>query len=434
MANDRKVKTNEERQADAELEDLFKDIDGTLIVKVDRLEPEYAEGYCGKFNVTAGKPLTLEMIKTRFGGRTFKVVARDSGGKYKQQKVISISGLPRDEGRVINRDGSLQPEGVSEQSGNSPTAAKTGFGNIDKLETIAGLSVSPKAKRMLLAEILGVSIDDKKNESQSQSVIDMMNIQAMMKFQQDMDESKQRQREADLRYERSFQEMRREEMAWRREIGEGQKPKDTFGGLQDMIKVFREMNGFKEELGAAGNEGIAQTLISSTIPMMENMMAEFMKLQQMKLQLSLQAPGQTPTNAGPPPELPARVSTPRANTSLRVVDDSVLDDDQELEQFARRFGTVFKKMDPEKRQRMMNAFLQGEQNIDRNPDNDTIETDDIDDIELLSDEDRELLDHDVEDQQDENDHVSDSKHARSTDDNDPDNSEGHQSGGAVSAN
>jgi ABC-type Zn2+ transport system substrate-binding protein/surface adhesin len=116
------------------------------------------------------------------------------------------------------------------------------------------------------------------------------------------------------------------------------------------------------------------------------------------------------------------------------VDDSILDDDQELEQFARRFGTMFKGMDPEKRQRMMNAFLQGEQNIDTNPDNDTIETDDVDDIELLSDEDRELLDHDVEDQQDENDHVSDSKHARSTDDNDPDNSEGHQSGGAVSAN
>lgn len=421
MSTDKKIRSKEEVAADEELEDLFSDIEGTVQVKLTRLEPEYAEGYCGKFNVTSGRPLTSHEIKNRFGGKVFQMTARDSGGKYLKRKIISISGLPKDEGRIINPDGSLQPIGDNEQQ----SAPKQSFGgNVEALALLANLPISSQAKQLLTQEVLGIQPTQEKS-GQSQSVIDMMNMQAMMRFEQEMKESKQREREAQLRYEKTMAEMRRDEEQWRRDMQQHEKPKDTLSGMNDLVKVFREMNGLKEEIGSSGAESIPVTLISNTMPIIETMMAEFMQLKKTQIQMEIARAGASSNVA--PPELPAR---PTATASpLRVVDDKPGGDPIDL---ARKMGALFSKLSPEVRQKAMEAFFQGDQNVESIPHNDTIDDDEDDSDMVIDDEDRAIMDA-SQNQQNENDYVQDGEHTRSTDDNDPNDSHGNQSGRVVSA-
>lgn len=423
MATDRKIKSKEEIAADSELEDLFKDIDGTLIVRVERLEPEYAEGYCGKFNVTAGKPLTLEQVKTRFGGRTFKLVARNSGGHYKQQKVISISGLPKDEGRVINLDGSLQPIGETDQNkGERKESSPQYHGNtngFESLDALANMPISPKAKQVIIKEMFGFGDEETKKD---QSTVDMMNMQNMMEFQQ-------RMRDADLQYKKTLREMEHNDAMWRRDMAQQEKPKDTLSGMNDLVKVFRDMNGLKEEIGSSGNESVANTLISNTMPMIETMLAEFMKLKQMQIQMEVGRNNTPQLGSTSPPELPTRQPQPAQASPLRVVSD---DDDPIA--MARKMGSIFQKMPDDQKQQIMDAFFQGDQNVEPISYDDTIEDDEQgDDQDMILDAaDREML-NGSQNQQDENGNVSDSEHARSTHDNDPTDRAGNQEGISIPA-
>jgi hypothetical protein len=421
MGTDKKIRSKEEVAADEELEDLFSDIEGTVQVKLTRLEPEYAEGYCGKFNVTSGRPLTSHEIKTRFGGKVFQMTARDSGGKYLKRKIISISGLPKDEGRIINPDGSLQPIGDNEQQ----SAPKQSYGgNVEALALLANLPISAQAKQLLTQEVLGIQPTQEKN-GQSQSVIDMMNMQAMMRFEQEMKESKQREREAQLRYEKTMAEMRRDEEQWRRDMQQHEKPKDTLSGMNDLVKVFREMNGLKEEIGSSGAESIPVTLISNTMPIIETMMAEFMQLKKTQIQMEIARAGASSNVA--PPELPARQTA--TASPLRVVDEEPEGDPIAM---ARKMGALFSQLSPDVRQKAMEAFFQGDQNVESNPYNDTIDDDEDDSDMMIDDEDRAIMDA-SQNQQNENGNVQNGEHTRSTDDNDPNDSHGNQSGRVVSA-
>jgi len=419
MGTDKKIRSKEEVAADEELEDLFSDIEGTVQVKLTRLEPEYAEGYCGKFNVTSGRPLTSHEIKTRFGGKVFQMTARDSGGKYLKRKIISISGLPKDEGRIINPDGSLQPIGDNEQQ----SAPKQSYGgNVEALALLANLPISSQTKQLLTQEVLGIQPTQEKN-GQSQSVVDMMNMQAMMRFEQEMKESKQREREAQLRYEKTMAEMRRDEEQWRRDMQQHEKPKDTLSGMNDLVKVFREMNGLKEEIGSSGAESIPVTLISNTMPIIETMMAEFMQLKKTQIQMEIARAGASSNVA--PPELPARQTA--TASPLRVVDEEPEGDPIAL---ARKMGALFSQLSPDVSQKAMEAFFQANQNVESNPYNDTIDDDEDDSDMMIDDEDREIMDA-VQKHYNENRDVQDSEHARSIDDSDPDDRHGNQSGIAV---
>lgn len=422
MADPRQPKTKEEKNADVELEDLFADFSGTLTVKLERLEPEYAEGYCGKFNITAGRPLTAHEIKNRFGGKVFKMTARDSGGKYVKKKMISISGLPKDEGRVINPDGTLQPLGDSGQH-NAGTQKKTG-GVMEQWEALLNLPLPPAAKKELVPHILGIGGSSEKNDS-SQSAVDMMNMQMMMKFQNDM-------RESQMRQDRMSMEMEKDMHEWRR--AQADKPKDTLGGMNDMVKVFREMNGLKEEFAGSGTESVANTIISNTMPMIETMMAEFMKMKQLQVQLQLSQAALTPASA--PPELPSRTPAAIGNSStpVRVLDEydesEETEDSEQPEEMAARMGQMFRHLSPERQQSVMNAFLNIDQNVESNLSDDTIENTDN---EYLDKEDRELLENATSNQQNEDYQLQNSEHTRSVDDDHPNNREGDQGGGTVPA-
>lgn len=401
-----KFKTKDELAAEAELEDFFKnDIgEGTITVKVHRIDPPY--GYSGEFYVTSGNPLTLRELKQRFGGRVLRLIGRSSNGQFSRQMTITIDDVPRRDGLEIYPDGTVERPNKNSHDDRDPWSA------------LMRCPLPPDVIKMIAPYMLGypAPADDKDNKTTQGTPMEMMAMQMMMDFQN-------KQSESQLRQQRMSMEMEKDMWRWRKEMGEGEKPRDTLSGVGEMVKVMQELNKMKDMMGGP-NEPLAKSVMDSVMPMAETMMGEYMQLKRMQLQMELS--NSRPGGPQPAPQLqerkPKSLSVPR--TQLRVVDETP--DDLQM---ARMFGRKYRSMNAEKQQKMMNAFLHPDQNIEPSANNDTMVAEGD---EYLDDEDREIMRH-AEDDENEDGHISDSEHAGPADDNDPDNRQGDTGGGDVSA-
>jgi hypothetical protein len=396
--------TRESREAEEELEDLFSDVSGTVTVKIERLEPEWCSGYCGIFHVTAGKPLRLEEVRQRFGGRVFQMTAKDSGGKYVKKKVLRIDDVPRRENVVINRDGTTDAQ----------TQKKEVETDLDPFIALLRSGLPPAVIRKMVPSLLGMDYEPKK-EAKETSQMEMLQTQMVM----DMMNSN---RTAQMEATRQAMEMQREMQRQRAEMNQNVKPADALGDVNHVVKLLRELNSMKSEFGGGGESATSEVL-QNTMPLLETLVSEFISLKKLQAQAEISKIGVFSSDR---PALPSR--TPKSvNSAPKVISDK-----KDPVQLAREMGAMFRGLDDDLRQRALNAFLgqEEEENMEENAVNDILD----DEEQFLTTEDQELLDREEPDNHsDETDHISDSGHARSAIENDPPDRSGNSPGFPVLA-
>jgi hypothetical protein len=371
----KKTDTQEDKEAKKELEELFEVFgDGTITVKVNRVDPPH--GYCGDFFVTKGNPLSLRELKRRFGGRVLQLVGRSADGSFRKQTTISICDVPRVEGMEVYADGTIEkPNKDGGQQQQQQRTEKSPF------ESIVDAPIPWDVKKKILPYMFGYAPEpDKKEDPRAQSQFEMMQQQMMFDMM-----NTARQNQMDMM--RQTMELQRDMSKQRREMDDAYKPKDALSEVDTVIKLMRELNGFKSEFGGDGKENWAATLMANGMPMIENVFAEFLSLKKLQLQGELNAAKKLP--GGPPPCLPPRETAAPVRGALRVVDAS----ENDPIEMARQAGALYRRYatDEEMQQQMIDAFLHGNQNIEPTSNNDTIETDDDD---FLDEEDQALLDAD----------------------------------------
>jgi hypothetical protein len=365
-------KKNDEEN-DAEL--IFKNIPHAYTVKVYRLEPEWCDGYAGQYNVGANRELSLEELKNRFGGSKFDLVVYNPGvGGILKRCQVHIDDFPRREGKILNRDGTTQdtPASTPIQSQANP------------IEKLMSLGLPPHLQKQATSFLLGTPEQVPEQIPQSNATADLM----MQKMIMDMMNQSSR---AQMEMMQQQMEMRQSMLRFQRDMEESAKPKNPLGDMDNMIKVIRELNGFKNELGGNENRPIAAQLIESVVPLVEGGFSEFLNYKKIQAQTDLARTMKTQNDR---PGLP-----PRQTTEPRL--SSAVPDPVEM---AQEMGRAYKSMPLEKQNELMQVFLtavesETDNNIEENnpkntsnqyvapnPESDTISLDDV-----LSDEDRAIL-------------------------------------------
>lgn len=389
---------DEERHLDM----LFSDIDQSFTVKVYRHDPEWCAGYLGCFHVGAGKGISIEEVKNRFGGRRIELITYDpTRGSIARKKTIMIDDVPRREGDILKRDGTTVESGEQQK--------QSGFSGGHPLEMLHKLNLPPHLARQAYAYYLGTP-EPQQETKKSDGTGEMFQQQMMMDM---MNQARQSQM---TMMQQQF-DMQKRMMEAMREMEDSKKPRDPMGEVNTTIKLMREINGIKSELGVGGNDSLASQVLETTVPLVETALTEYLGYKRMQAQAEVQKNMAVQDNK---PPLPPRVTS--APAMPQIPESSPVSPVQQAEQMA----AMYKNLPPQEQSAVMNAFigtLEGpntldyQEEIDQNQNIATqLEYDTIDNAqEILTDEDRELLNGDS--NHNEGGHISDRQHATPADNN-----------------
>lgn len=369
----RPKKDDRTEEENNDLDMLFSDINQSYTVKVYRHDPEWCAGYVGSFHMGAGKCVSIEEIKNRFGGRRLELVTYDpTRGSIARKKTILIDDMPKREGEILKRDGTTEQASVQ----NSSTEPHP-------LEVISRLNLPPHIARQAMAYHLGTPeqpTDTKKPDTGS----DMFQQQMMMDM---MSQARQSQM---TMMQQQF-EMQKTMMGAMREMEDSKKPRDALGEVNNTISLMREINGIKTELGVGGNTSLASQVLETTVPLVEHALTEYLGYKRIQAQAQAQKNTQVQDLK---PELPSRNATRQIPVGVEPTLSAV--------QQATEMAKMYKTLPPKEQTAVMNAFigsLEGpnnietplemgyNQNIATKLESDRIEDDD----DILTDEDRILL-------------------------------------------
>lgn len=357
-------------------ESMFRNIPHNYTVKVYRLEPEYCDGYVGQYNMGANRELSLEEIKNRFGGSKFELVVYNPGkGGILKRRQIQIDDFPKREGKVINRDGTTQDG----QGAGSPMSSHP-------MEKIMSLGLPPHLQRQVAAFYLGTPEQSPEMQPHNNATADLM----MQKMIMDMMNQSSR---AQMEMMQQQMEMRQSMLKFQRDMEESAKPKNPLGDMDNMIKVIRELNGFKNELGGSENQSLAAQLVESMVPLVEGGLSEFFSFKKIQAQAEMAKNSRIQSDR---PELPAR-QIRTAPPALAAATDPISQ--------AKHMGALYRNMSEQEQNAVMQAFLQsvednGEimENTQENDDLDqdrniemSLESDKMELESVLSDEDKAIL-------------------------------------------
>lgn len=285
---------NKEVEADRrDIEEILADLESNATVKVHRTDPEWASGYCGQFYIAQGRGLTTEEIKNRFGGRVLQITIHGPNGKYVKRQTIVIDDIPRREGQPIQRDGTV----IDLNNKAAAAAPKSGH----PLEHILSLGLPPHLTKQISNYYLGGDTygGDENRHQNNGGFQDMFGAVQMQKALMDM---MNQSNTAQMNMMQSQFEMQKSIMNARRDFEESAKPKDPLGDVNNIIRVVRELNGIKSELGGAP-ESMTGQILENTMPMVETLLTEYMAYMKMKAQAEFSRPVAV---APSPPALPQR--------------------------------------------------------------------------------------------------------------------------------
>jgi hypothetical protein len=369
---------NDETDNNDDAESMFRNIPHNYTVKVYRLEPEYCDGYVGQYNMGANRELSLEEIKNRFGGSKFELVVYNPGkGGILKRRQIQIDDFPKREGKIINRDGTTQDVNTA----GSPMSSHP-------MEKIMTLGLPPHLQRQVAAFYLGTPEQSPEMQPQSHN-----NATADLMMQKMIMEMMTQSSRAQMEMMQQQMEMRQSMLKFQRDMEESAKPKNPLGDMDNMIKVIRELNGFKNELGGNENQSVAAQLVESMVPLVEGGLTEFFSFKKIQAQADLARNSRIQSDR---PELPAR-QIRSATPSLPVVSDPIAQ--------AKQMGLLYRNMSEQEQNAIMQAFLQSVEdnggipvdttiNDDLEPDQNiemSLESDKMELESVLSDEDRAIL-------------------------------------------
>lgn len=322
-----KIQKNDEDDDRRDIEEILGEIEPNARVKVTRLEPEWASGYLGQFYISAGKRLSTEEIKNRFGGRVLQLTIHGPNGKYVKRQTVLIDDVPRREGKVALRDGTVI-DGSDAKSKEHP------------LETMMGWGLPPNLARQISNHYLGAG--DESQQHQSNSFTDMAGAMGLQKIMMDM---MAQSNQANMQMMQFQFEMQKNMMAARQDFEKNAKPTDPLGDVTSMIQVFRELNGMKSEFGGTANESMAGKILENTMPMVETLGTEYLAYLRMKAQADANKP-----QAAPPPALPSRQTEPPNHVFPTPATNPV--------NIAQKMATMYKNLSQDDKKVTLRAFMQ----------------------------------------------------------------------------
>ena len=363
-----------------DLESIFSDMEQTYTVKVYRTEPEWCAGYLGQFHIAVGRVLTPEEVRNRFGGRVFDLrVYSGSGPGIKKRHMLVIDDVPRRDGREILRDGSLAG------TASRPTESKDDIGIF---ESIKNLNLPPHLQRQALLYQLGM-LDEEPERNPNKGISQDLMLQQMM-----MDMMNQ-SRQAQMQMTQQQFDMHKNMMQARQDLENSAKPKDPMGDVNHVIKLVREINGIKSELGGAETDSLAGRVLENTMPLVESFLSEFMSFKKLQAQTELQRVKTTQQNK---PELPSRQRA--AAPELPAPNKANTQNDPKS--MALEMARMYAGLSPEEQSEVMQAFMGGLDDVEQSQQNIVQESSPviIDDVgdDFLSEDDRRILNGDDQDQ------------------------------------
>lgn len=343
----RKIQTASDHDEDKrDLEEILADLESNATVKVHRTDPEWASGYCGQFYIAQGRSLTTEEIKNRFGGRILQITIHGPNGKYVKRQTIVIDDVPRREGRPIQRDGT-----VIDASGKTADKSK------HPLESILALGLPPHLTKQISNYYLGGDAYPNGDNRQQTGFQDMFGAVQMQKALMDM---MNQSNTAQMQMMQSQFEMQKSIMHARRDFEESAKPKDPLGEVNNIIRVFRELNGIKSELGGPP-ESMTGQILENTMPMVETLLTEYLSYMKMKAQAEISRPIQA---QAAPPSLPIRQAIPSVMVATQPNDAAGM---------ARQMAKMYMGLNSEEKKEVNLIFLQAMNEMDNSSENEPIE-------------------------------------------------------------
>ena len=403
------VNFNQDFVEKQDIENIFATVPAGYAIQVHREEPEWCKGYLGKIFCSAEEPINLDMLKNKFGGSVLNLRFVNAQQKFKGSKRVIFPDPPKRDGRVI-REGDLM--GLERQE-SSPSP---GGGYIPP-------GLPPFLASQLAAFYAGYPIQPPQPPEQKQNPLEVMQATQIMNMMNAQMEAQQQLMKNNMDHMREMEKIRRDsedERERRRRQYDRDKP-EPMSELQGTIAIIRELNGIKSELG---DSNTTTEIISHSAPIIENTIAELLELQKMKVHAEMR---KNMSGGSHPPPLPPRQTV---NHTSQVGQDMSYPSKNgngktDPVALARQLRAAYDGLTIEEQQSVMSAFLDGREQYDEEeqvldqigtkPQN-IVENTNPSTRDLLSDEDREILADD--DEQDHSEEIPDGEYPCSTESDD----------------
>jgi hypothetical protein len=392
-----------------ELDTILGQLPSGYLILVHREEPQWCKGYLGKLYCD-NENLDLDSIRDNFGGKVLSLRFVNAQGKMRGTKRVTFPDPPRRDGRIITEDeySSRRPD-VADAKSNSPGAG--GF---------IPPGMPPHLAAQLAAFYAGFPLPPPAPAAPPTNPLDVMQAQQIMNLMNSQMVAQQELARANMAHMKEMEQIRRDaEDERERRRRRQDTDKEPLGELDTAIKLIRELNGIKSELGSTDT---TSAIIQNTAPIIQDAVTELIDLYKMKAQAEI---AQHTRREAPP--LPARslpaVSVAPQQYAPQPKPGNGKTDPVELAKQLRQF---YDGLSPNEQTEVMQAFLgqsdepaeydQPEQILD--PVIPEIHNESGSSV--LSDADRRLLNEDI-DLSDQDQEIQGGEYARATEDHDPDN-------------
>jgi hypothetical protein len=414
-----KVEFNQDHIEKQDIENIFATVPAGYAIQIHREEPEWCKGYLGKVFCSSEEPINLDMLKAKYGGTVLSLRFVNPQNKFKGSKRVIFPDPPKNkEGRVITED---DPFGYNNGKQSQQPQQQHGGGYIPP-------GCPPQLAAQLAAYYAGFPIQafQAQQEPPKQNPLEAMQATQIMNMMNAQMQAQQELMKNNMAHMREMEKIRRDaedERQRRQQQYERNRP-EPMGELSSTIAIIRELNGIKSELGATDTTA---EIISHGAPIIQDAISELVELQKMKVQAEIATKMGRNHSAAPP--LPPRTA-PKTDNSISVLGHSVSNPEKngngktDPVELARQLRMAYDGLTTEQQTAVMSAFLntsdadyETEQNLDHfdSESQNIIENSDQSSEGLLSDEDRELLEHD---QSNHSEEIQDGQHSGPTETDD----------------
>jgi hypothetical protein len=374
-----------------DIENIFATVPAGYAIQVHREEPDWCKGYLGKIFCSAEEPINLDMLKNKYGGSVLNLRFVNAQQKFKGSKRVIFPDPPKRDGRVI-REGDLLG---TERQDNNPSGPSHGY---------IPPGCPPQLAAQLAAFYAGFPLQafQQQPTEPKQNALEAMQATQIMNMMNAQMQSQQELMKNNMAHMREMEKIRRDaedERQRRQQQYERNRP-EPMGELSSTIAIIRELNGIKSELGASDTTA---EIISHGAPIIQDAIADLVELQKMKIQAEISS--KIGANRSVAPPLQPRTA-PKTDHSISVVGHSVSTPEKngngktDPVELARQLRSAYDGLTPQQQTAVMSAFLNETDTEDETLDHFDSESQNIVEISdhssdgLLSDEDKEILEHD----------------------------------------
>jgi hypothetical protein len=377
---------------------LFSELPTGFQVKIYRKSPEWASGYLGEVFQTEDSPISIENLKSRFGGQILVIQVVDEKGVYRSQKTIKINDVPKVDYKPVNIAYAstgimheVNANGTSSHPAPGTQAAGQFPGQMMPGQMMPGMmqgippGLPPKLQNQVMAHMFGFSLPEQQ-EKKSDNPMDIMQQKMMMDMMSQSTTNQSSQMQATMEMNRDMMRMRRE---WEKDSEPKVTPMESMNSTMQMLREIKSMQG---EFGGGGDNVVAE-ITSQAIPAIESLLGEIISLKKVSMQVKAAKDN--------PQQLEHRELPARTQTEPTVIVENK--PDPTMEELAAKLGKTYHSLSEEKQQELINIFIaqQPEEIKEENDKNDVIEFENNSNVEhneeippaddILDDEDKELL-------------------------------------------